>query len=87
MATAFIPPALRELTGGRGQVDVAGTSVRQVVASLEAQFPGLRDRLCVGNDLRPGLAIAINGVVTSLGLLQKVPENAEVHFLPALGGG
>jgi hypothetical protein len=37
--------------------------------------------------LRPGLAVAINGTVSRLGLRQPVPAGAEVHFLPAIGGG
>ena len=45
------------------------------------------ERLCVDDGLRPGLSVAVNGVVSSLGLLQKVPDGSEVHFLPAVGGG
>jgi hypothetical protein len=37
--------------------------------------------------LRPGLSIAINGTVSRMGLIQKIPPGAEVHFLPAPGGG
>jgi molybdopterin converting factor small subunit len=31
--------------------------------------------------------VAVNGAVSSVGLLQKVPDGSEVHFLPAIGGG
>ncbi|MSR57758.1 MAG: molybdopterin synthase sulfur carrier subunit [Planctomycetaceae bacterium] len=87
MATVFIPPLLRELTGGVDRVAVSGTTVRQVVAALNALYPGIRERLCTGDELRPGLSVAVNGAVSSLGLLQKVPDGSEVHFLPAVGGG
>ena len=87
MVQVFIPPLLRDATGGREQVEVSAASVRQVVSALEKRFPGIRERLCAGDVLRPGLAVAVNGTVSSLGLLQKVPEGAEVHFLPAVGGG
>jgi sulfur-carrier protein len=87
MIKVFIPPLLRESTGGLDQVDVSAATVRQVVAALEAKFPGLRERLCTGESLRPGLAVAVNGTVSSLGLLQKVPDGSEVHFLPGIGGG
>ncbi len=87
MVTAFIPPLLRELTGGVERLAVDGATVRQVVNNLEARFPGVRERLCVGDDLRPGLAVAVNGTVSRAGLLQKVPDGSEVHFLPAIGGG
>lgn len=87
MVTVFIPPLLRDAAGGVDRVEVSAATVRQVVAALEARFPGIRDRLCAGDDLRPGLAVAVNGTVSSVGLLQKVPDGSEVHFLPAIGGG
>ena len=38
-------------------------------------------------DLIPGLAVIIDGEVSLLGMLDKVQETSEVHFLPAIGGG
>ncbi len=87
MVTVFIPPLLRDAAEGLQEVEVAATTVRQVVAALDQRFPGIRDRLCAGDELRPGLAVAINGTVSSTGLLQQVPDGSEVHFLPAIGGG
>lgn len=87
MATVFIPPLIRPLTQGLEQVEVPGGTVRQIVAELERQFPGTRERLCVENELRPGLAVAVDGNISSRGLLEKVAPTSEVHFLPALGGG
>jgi molybdopterin synthase sulfur carrier subunit len=87
MVKVFIPPLLRDVTAGQGEVEVDGATVRQIVTALDTRFPGVRERLCEGGDLRPGLAVAINGTVSSLGLLQKVAEGSEVHFLPAIGGG
>ncbi len=37
--------------------------------------------------IRPNLAVAIDGEVARMGLLEKVGENSEVHFVPAVGGG
>ena len=87
MITVYIPPLLRSLTAGAEQVQTTGTNVRQIIDNLDEQFPGLRSRLCDGDTLRPGLTVAVNGTVSSLGLLQKVPDGSEVHFLPAVGGG
>lgn len=87
MPTVFIPPQLRDLTAGVDRIDLSGATVRQLVAALESRFPGVRTRLCVDDQLRPGMAVAVNGTVSSVGLMQKVPESAEVHFLPAIGGG
>jgi hypothetical protein len=33
------------------------------------------------------LAVAIDGDVAIMGMLTKVGENSEVHFVPAIGGG
>jgi molybdopterin synthase sulfur carrier subunit len=87
MVKVFIPPLLRGAAGGREHVEVEAASVRQVIVALEALFPGIRERLCARDDLRPGMAVAVNGTVSSLGLLQKIPAGADVHFLPAIGGG
>jgi molybdopterin converting factor small subunit len=87
MIHVFIPPLLRDVTAGQTEVEIEATSVRQVVAALEARFPGIRQRLCLNDALRPGIAVAINGAVATKGLLQKVPEGSEVHFLPAVAGG
>ncbi len=87
MVKVFIPPLLRDATSELDEVEVAGNSVRQVVAALESRFPGICERLCDGDHLRPGIVVAVNGTVSSVGLLQKVPDGSEVHFLPALGGG
>lgn len=87
MVKVFIPPLLRDAAGGQAVAELAGATVRQLVAALEARHPGIRDRLCAGEQLRPGLAVAVNGAVSSLGLMQQVPDGAEVHFLPAIGGG
>ena len=80
---------MQALTGGQKTVRVAGASVRQVIDSLEKEFPGVRSQLCDDeeDDLMPGVAVIIDGEVSQLGLLERVREDSEVHFLPALGGG
>ena len=87
MARVFIPPQMRELTGGREVVVVSGTTVREVIDGLELIHPGTRSLLCRDNQLRPGLMIAVDSSVASTGLRTGVDADSEVHFLPALGGG
>jgi molybdopterin converting factor small subunit len=87
MVTVFIPPLLRRLTGGLSSVQVKGRTVREVVQNLELLHPGVAARLCEGDKLKPGLTVSVNGTVSSIGLLQSIPDAAEVHFIPAIGGG
>jgi molybdopterin synthase sulfur carrier subunit len=83
----FLPPNLRPLAGGRESVEVEGRTLREVIANLDAAYPGVRERLTAGDQLKPGLAVSIGGSVASLGIRAPVPPQAEVHFLPAIGGG
>ena len=87
MARVWIPSLLRNLTGGRETVTVAGTTVRQVIDALDHLYPGVRERLCDGEALRSGLAAVVDNEVARLGLLQPVGPESEVHFLPAIAGG
>ena len=87
MALVFIPPAMRRLTQGAEQVHCQGGTVGVVIDELERQFPGLRDCLCAEGEIRPGIAIVVGGSVSSLGLLQRVGDDEELHFIPTVGGG
>ncbi len=87
MPRVFIPPLLKPLTAGEEIVEVDAKNVRQVLEELENRFPGIREKLCEEDELKPGLTVAVDGNVSSLGLLQKVGDDSEVHFLPAIGGG
>jgi molybdopterin converting factor small subunit len=83
----FLTPLLAHLAGGHTAVEVPGGTVRQVIDNLEARFPGARDALVENNRLRKNVAVAVDGVVGPLGLLEDVGEHSEVHFVPAVSGG
>lgn len=87
MATVFIPASLRKLTAGRERADAHGRNVGQLIDDLERQFPGFRDYVLQGGDLKPSIAVSIDGEIAVGGVLEAVAELSEVHFLPALGGG
>ncbi len=87
MATVFIPTMLQPMTGKVKQVELEGRNVRQVIDRLDELYPGIKDRLVEEGQLRSNLAVAIDGEVARLGLLEKVAESSEVHFVPAIGGG
>lgn len=87
MAQVWIPPLLRDLTGGQECATVAGTNVRELIDNLELVYPGLRQRLCRDEELRPGMAVVVDGSLARLGMLEAVQPASEVHFVPAIAGG
>jgi molybdopterin synthase sulfur carrier subunit len=87
MPVVYIPTLMRDLTGGAEKVEVEGATLRQVVNSLDARFPGAKDRLCREDRIRPDIAVAVDGEITRQGLLQAVRPDSEVHIVPAVSGG
>jgi molybdopterin synthase sulfur carrier subunit len=87
MPRVIIPPLLRELSGGVEETTVPGETVREVIEALDQRYPGIRERLCEGDRLRPGLAIVVDGQTSAERLRHRLSEKSEVHFLPAISGG
>lgn len=87
MAQVYIPPQMRDLTGGQTEVQVSAQNVRQVIEALERLYPGIQARLMDEHRLNPHLAVAVDNVVSSRGLLAPVQAQSLVHFVPAFGGG
>ena len=87
MAKVFIPSLMQELTDGQTQLDIQGSTVREIIKELDQSYPGVKDRLMDRFKLKGNINVAVDGEVSPIGVLAKVQENSEVHFLPALGGG
>ena len=78
---------MQSLTDGKHRVEISGTTVRQIVDNLDAAFPGMKERLVENNQIKLNISVAVDGEVSPIGMLEKVGESSEVHFLPAIGGG
>ena len=87
MANVFIPSLMQSLTNGEKQVRVEGSTVRQIINNLDGMYPGFKDRLVEDGRVKPNISVAVDGEVTPLGMIERVNEDSEVHFLPAIGGG
>ena len=46
MATIRIPTPLRKLTQGKEEVTATGGTIGALIASLETQYPGIKERIC-----------------------------------------
>ncbi|MEE9149370.1 MAG: MoaD/ThiS family protein [Candidatus Tectomicrobia bacterium] len=86
MALVFIPTMMQNLTAGETQVRVEGKTLRQLINNLEGRFPGIRERLLQDDDIRPDVAVAVDGEV-AFNLMERVSEESEVHFVPPISGG
>ena len=78
---------MRNLTGGEENITISGATVREVIDNLESRYPGMKERLCEEGRLKPGIAVYINGLLSRGSVLERVEADAEIHFLPAIGGG
>jgi molybdopterin synthase sulfur carrier subunit len=87
MAVVWIPALLRDLSGGKETVEVAGETVGQVIEALDALYPGMRSRLCDSGALRPNLAVVVDGHASPRKLRQRVSASSEIHFLSVMSGG
>ena len=87
MATVAIPSLMQELTDGKEKATVEGNTIREVLNNLESIYPGFKARICDDDQIRPNIAVYVDGSLTREGMLQQVSEDSEIHFLPAISGG
>lgn len=87
MAVVHVPTQMRPFTDGRDRLEVAGATLRQVFAALEADWPAMREQIVQDGRIRPQLAVAVDGAIAESGLVQAVSEDAEIYLIPAIGGG
>ena len=87
MATVFIPSMLRPAAGGRESIEVSGSTVREVVSKLTETHPSLLEHLLEDGEMRANISVAIDGEISTLGLLDSVEQDSEVHFVAAISGG
>lgn len=88
--TVRIPTPLRAVTKGNAEVQAKGDTVDAVVADLDRQFPGLRERLVdESGELRRFINIYVNQ--EDIRFLQSrqtaIKDGDEVSIVPAIAGG
>jgi sulfur-carrier protein len=87
MADVHLPRSLVALFPGAPRRLVAGgATVAEVIADLDAQVPGIRNRLV---DAGPTIWTHINVFVAGerATLSTPVPGDAVIHIIPAVSGG
>ncbi|MSQ41241.1 MAG: MoaD/ThiS family protein [Dehalococcoidia bacterium] len=85
-----IPTPLRRVTNGVDKVEVEAKNLQDCISSLEAKFPGMRERLLdESGALREFVNIYLNGedVRFLQGLSTATKSGDEVSIVPAVAGG
>lgn len=86
----LIPTVLRRATGGMNEVPVEGGTIADCIDKLEAQFPGLKERLCdESGEIRRFVNVYVNGEDVRFLAGKATPTQAgdEVSIVPAVAGG
>lgn len=90
MPSVRIPTPLRKLTNELEVVQASGANISEVIASLDAAFPGLKDRICdeAGN-VRRFVNVFVND--EDIRFLDEkatpVKDSDEISIVPAIAGG
>jgi molybdopterin synthase sulfur carrier subunit len=87
MALVHLPRSLVALFPGTPRrLEASGATVAEVIADLDAQVPGIRNRIV---DAGPMIRTHINVFVAGhrATLATAVPSGADVHVIPAVSGG
>jgi sulfur-carrier protein len=85
-----IPTILRTFTGGSAEVSADPGTLREVLASLDASYPGLAGRIVddTGNLRRfVNVYVGDEDVRFTKGLDTPVPAGSRVSVIPAVAGG
>ena len=90
MIKVRIPTPLRPLTKGRGEVDAQAQSIAEMIDTLNASHPGIKDRLCDDTgELRRFVNIYVNeeDIRFLKGKETSLKDGDEVSIVPAIAGG
>jgi molybdopterin synthase sulfur carrier subunit len=85
-----IPTILRTYTGGESEVKAAGATLREVIADLDANHPGIAARILDdGGKVRRFVNVYVGDedVRFADGLDTPTPEGVQVSVIPAVAGG
>lgn len=90
MPQVRIPTPLRKLTAEKEVVEATGSTIAEILTSLETSYPGFSERICdeQGN-VRRFVNIFVNDEDIRFLEEQKTPvkESDEISIVPAIAGG
>ncbi|MFI5299691.1 MAG: MoaD/ThiS family protein [Polyangiales bacterium] len=88
--TVRVPTPMRSLTGGAEEVSIDGAAnVAEAITKIEAQHPGLRDRLLDEKGVRKfvNLYVGDEDIRFLDGLETSLKDGDQISIVPAIAGG
>lgn len=85
-----IPTPLRKLTHNEELVEVNGATIGEVIAELQARYPGIQERLVdEKGEVRRFVNVYVNEEDIRFLQNQKTPlkDGDEISIIPAIAGG
>ena len=85
-----IPTPLMKLTNNKSEVTAEGSTITEILNDLEAQFGGIKERICEENGApRRFINIYVNEEDIRFldGENSAVKEGDEISIIPAIAGG
>ena len=88
--TVRIPTPLRRLTQNQPEVEAEGDTVKNLIENLEANYPGLKERICdESGNVRRFVNIYLNDEDIRFldGSATAVKDGDDISIIPAIAGG
>ena len=85
-----VPTPLQNLTKNQSEVENSGENIKVLIDNLEAQYPGIKQRLCEENGkVRRFINIFVNDqdIRFLQGDMTKLNDGDMVSIIPAIAGG
>lgn len=84
-----IPAPMRQHTGGKATAEASGGNVQGVLEDLAGQYPGIKERIFDGGQVRRFVNIYVNNEDIRYldGLNTAVKDGDEMAIIPAVAGG
>lgn len=84
-----VPTILRTYTSNEKVVEAEGATIADVVADLDARYPGIADRLVDDKGLRRFVNVYLNDEDVRFldGMATAVADGDSITILPAVAGG
>jgi len=85
-----IPTPLRKITKDNDEVTAEGATVAEVIADLDKNYPGIKERICEADgNLRRFVNLYLNDedIRFKDNLNTELKDNDELSIIPAIAGG